>query len=211
VISPARIALAVATASIVGAAIVAFVWLHGYAPLSGTTYIVYGPGQRHLGSVVEPERGSGGKTVFFPRYRAGREFWASFMLTNRGRLPVKVDGAVVTDPLFSGLRVVGLRRSTIAALGVRERDTAPFRPVKLGRGEDVLVIVRYRMSCVHFSNGVDVSTDRVAFRYRYLGVFSRTEVVTTPYAVTLRCGAKLPPSSHPIRTRPAPAPALRRS
>lgn len=193
-----RLALAVAVSALAAIGIGAFVWLERYAPLSGTTYLAFGPGQTNLGSIVDPENGSGGKTVFFPRYRAGREFWAGFMLTNTGRLPVKVEGVVTTDPDFYGLRIVGLRRSTVDAVGFRERDTAPFRPVELGHGQHVSVIVRYRMSCVHFSNGADVSADRVTFRYRYLGVFSRTEVVTTPYAVTLRCGAKLPRSSRPV-------------
>ena len=73
------------------AALVLFLWLRAYAPLSAPGNLGFAPGPG-LGADVEPVTGSGGKTVFIPAYRKGRPFDTAFTIRNTGRFAVTVTG-----------------------------------------------------------------------------------------------------------------------
>ena len=169
---------------VVGAAVLAlFLWLRTYAPLSGTDSGTFRPGVG-LGADVEPAFGSGGKPVFVPAYKAGRPFDTTFTLTNKGRFAVTIKGlAHASDgPL-------------IAAQLLDPGHTRPVRHLRVEPHETALVVVRWRLDCSHESAaGAQASADDVRLRYSYLSLFTRTERVVLPFAVTLRCHGGPPPS-----------------
>lgn len=170
----------VVTAIAVGAIVL---WLRSYAPFDADTgSFAPGPG---VGAVIQPAAGSGGKVVFFPAYRRGRTFLASLTLHNAGHFAVTVEGLspqtpqpppwIGADDLFTtdSLTLQGLRA---------------FQPISLAAGDTAVVVARFRPSCPVGSTRVPtVFTDRIGLRYRYLRWFTRTQTVSLPFAVTLRC------------------------
>ena len=76
-------------------------------------------------------------------------------------------------------------------VGDRERDPAelvPFQRLRLAPGDDAIVVVRFGMRCQGATSATpDVYADRVRLRYSYLSLFTRTQTVRLPFAVTLRC------------------------
>jgi hypothetical protein len=153
-----------ALAVIAGAAVLAlFLWLRTYAPLAATYPVTPGPG---LGSSIEPTLGSGGKPVFVPAYRRGRAFEMTFTLANHGRFAVTL-------------------------LGLGGTGAGPVRPaavtenLRLDPKQTSLVTVSWTLTC---PKGVrEAYSDRVRLRFRYLSLFTKTESVALPFAVTLRC------------------------
>jgi hypothetical protein len=161
------VALSAVAVAIVLALLGVFLWLRGYQPLAASRPIRPGPG---LGADVEPTFGSGGKTVYIPVYRPGRVFTTTFTLRNSGRFAVDLDGV---DPGGGPLVPTG-----VPTLRLDPHDTA-------------IVTVDWRLACP--ASRPAVTTDHVRIRYRYLSVFTRTQSVELPFAVTLRCHGGPPP------------------
>jgi hypothetical protein len=183
---PLRLAGLIAAGAVLVAALavlVLYLWLRGYAPLSAATgSFAPGPG---LGADVEPVAGSGGKPVFVPVYRQGRTFDTAFTLHNTGRFAVTVIalGSVSGGGQLTPQTLFGTDSSTASADPARLR---PFGHLRLERGDTAIVVVRWRLGCKQGGSG-QTSSDAVPLRYRYLSLFTRTERVELPFAVTLRC------------------------
>jgi hypothetical protein len=175
----------VVAAAVGGALLV--LWLRAYAPLD-TNGGGFAPGPT-LGAAIEPAFGSGGKEVFFPVYRKDTSFAASFTLHNDGRFSVTVEGLVPARPLappwIGPVKLLSTDSvSTIAPV----THTRPFQPLTLSPGDTAVVVARFAQVCPSSRRGApSATTDSLRLRYRYLRWFTRTETVTLPFAVTLRC------------------------
>jgi hypothetical protein len=163
------------------AALVLFLWLRTYAPLSGAGAFAPGPG---LSADVEPVTGSGGRPVLIPAYRPGRPFDTAFTLHNTGRFAVEVAGLADADapPQLRAARLFATDSSTASA---DPQHLHPFQRLRLNRGDSATVVVRWRLDCRTRSG--EVYADTVPLRVSYLSIFTRTERVELPFAVTLRC------------------------
>jgi hypothetical protein len=174
------VVLAVGLAAIV-------LWLRTYAPLdsAGGAYAP-GPG---IGAVIEPATGSGGKTVFFPAYRHGRPFVASFTLHNAGHFGVSIEGLAAPKPgIPPWIGPEALLTTSSVSSAAPTGHTAPFQSLSLSPGDTAVVVVRFRLSCpAHGGRVAPVFADSIRLRYRYLHWFERTQTVRLPFAVTLRC------------------------
>lgn len=162
-------------------------WARTYTPLEGTTgAFAPGPG---LGAAIPPALGSGGREVFFPTYRKGRDFLASFTLHNSGHFSVTVDGlepATAQTPPWIG--PVALLSTESVSSNAPAAHTRPFRPLVLAAGDTAVVVARFRMLCpAGRRRAPSVFADSLRLRYSYLRWFSRTQTVQLPFAVTLRC------------------------
>ena len=163
-----------------------YVWLGSYAPLAALD-TDFAPGSG-VGAEVQPIAGSGGKPVFFPAYRRGRALRGGVHAAQHRPLPG--DGHR-PRPRNARPTAVG-RRGDAARHGLGEAsatfDLVPFQDVKLARGDTAILVVRYRLDCVRSAKTApDVYSDRVRLRFSYLSLFHRTQTVTLPFAVTLRC------------------------
>jgi len=163
----ALVVAAILVVAAVAAAAIAL-WLRTYAPL---------------------DTSGGGKTVFFPAYRAGKPFVASFTLHNSGHFTATVEGlsaAAPESPPWVGPESLLTTASTSTNAPVAH--TRPFRPLSLAPGDTTVLVVRFRLACPSRHGRVpSVFADSVQLRYRYLHWFSRTQTVKLPFAVTLRC------------------------
>jgi hypothetical protein len=168
------------------AALVLFLWLRAYSPLSsgsaGGGGFAPGPG---LGADVEPVTGSGGKTVFIPVYRKGKPFDTAFTLHNTGRFAVTVTG-LVTDRSRPQLEAAALLASDSSIASADPANVRAFHRLRLDPGDTAIVVVRWRLDC-SAGNEAEVYSDSVPLRFRYLSTFTRTQSVRLPFAVTLRC------------------------
>ena len=160
-----------AVAVVAGAAALGlFLWLRTYAPLAARLPATPGPG---LAANVAPTFGSGGKPVFIPEPAGRRSFQMTFILANTGRFAV---------------RLVGLADGPAGAVAPADVTSG----IRLAPHDTSLVTVSWRLVC---RKGVtQAASDRVRLRYRYLSLFTRTESVELPFAVTLRCPGG-PPTS----------------
>jgi len=70
----------------------------------------------------------------------------------------------------------------------------PFAAMRLDPKGSAIVVVQWHLDCKDEGKGVESSTGDVRLRYRYLSMFSRTQEVELPFAVTLRCSGG-PPAS----------------
>ena len=182
-------ALGLAALVVVAAAAAAAVvlWLRTYAPLDGSGgEVAPGPG---VGAVIQPAVGSGGKEVFFPAYRNGRTFVASFTLHNGGRFAVTVEGLVPAQPETPPwIGPVELLTTESVSPGAPVANTKPFRPLRLAAGDSAVVVARFRPLCPAGHTRVpSVYADSLTLRYRYARWFERTQRISLPFAVTLRC------------------------
>jgi hypothetical protein len=167
--------LAIAAAALYG-------WLRTYAPLSAAGGgFAPGPG---LAADIEPVTGSGGKPVFIPSVREGKPFDTAFTLHNTGRFAVTVSGLASTSST-SGLSATALLVTDSSTASADPSHLHSFRPLRLDPGDAAIVVVRWGIDC-SASTG-EASVDRVPLRYDYLSLFTRTERVRLPFAVTLRC------------------------
>jgi hypothetical protein len=162
-------------------------WLRTYTPLdSAGGAFAPGPG---VGAVIEPAVGSGGKTVFFPAYRHGTPFVASFTLHNSGHFGVTVEGLeapAAAIPPWVGPEALLTTASVSQTAPVGH--TAAFQSLSLSPGDTAVVVVRFKLVCPRGGGRVaSVYSDSVKLRYRYLRWFERTQTVRLPFAVTLRC------------------------
>jgi hypothetical protein len=165
------------------AAAILFLWLRNYAPLSalGAGGFAPGPG---LGADVEPVTGSLGRPVFVPAYRPGRPFDTAFTLRNTGRFAVDVTG-LGREGATTAPRTVQLLATDSSTASADPAHLHPFRKLRLDPGDTAILVVRWQLACP--KNASESFSDRVPLRYRYLSMFTRTERVVLPFAVTLRC------------------------
>jgi hypothetical protein len=192
-------------ALLVALLLAAFLWLRGYAPLTGfedgAFNGAYGPGPG-IARIVDPADGSGGRTVFFAEPGLRGTAAAGFDLWNFGRFAVRLDGVVMHSrpPSAPSMAITGaalLRDPRV----VSPNATRQFSPVTIQPDGYVHLELRYATACSPSSlrqrghNSTDVAIDSVTLRYSYLRVFHRTQTVEAPYAVTLQCGGKLPAST----------------
>ncbi len=179
---------AAALAVVLAAAAAAVVlWLRTYAPLGANGgEVAPGPG---VGAVIQPAVGSGGKEVFFPAYRRGRSFVASFTLSNTGHFAVTVEGIVPETPgTPPWIGAVQLLTTASVSSGAPVAHTRAFAPLSLAAGDSAVVVARFRPLCPAGNRRVpSVYADSLQLRYRYARWFERTETVSLPFAVTLRC------------------------
>jgi hypothetical protein len=83
---------------------------------------------------------------------------------------------------------VALLGTDSATASANPGDLLPFQDIKLARGDTAILVVRYRLDCTGAAaNTPDVYADRIRLRFSYLSLFHRTQTVTLPFAVTLRC------------------------
>ncbi len=179
-------------AVVVAAGLTAVVlWLRTYTPLDAAGAFAPGPG---IGAVIEPALGSGGKEVFFPAYRDDRPFLASFTLHNGGRFAVTVEGLEPGDASPPpAVAAAALLTPDSASISAPAGHAHPFQPLTLAAGDTAVLFASFRLACPARRGRIPaVSTDALRLRYRYLHWFERTQTVTLPFAVTLRCvGAPL--------------------
>ncbi|MGH3049545.1 MAG: hypothetical protein ACRDLK_05250, partial [Gaiellaceae bacterium] len=179
---PARIlrlaGVVLAALLVVAAAVAAavFLWVRTYTPLDAHTgEFAPGPG---VGAVLEPAVGSGGKEVFFPVYKKGRDFVASLTLRNAGHFSVTVEELLPAGPesppwIGPVTLLAADSASTSAALHAR-----PFQAVTLAAGDSVVVAVRFEPLCPAGHRNVPaVFSDSIRLRYRYLHWFTREQTV----------------------------------
>lgn len=192
---PLRAAATIAAGTLVVAAIAAaglYLWLGSYAPLDVlATGYAPGPG---IGAYVQPVTGSGGRPVFFPTRRA--TFDAAFTLHNGGRFAVTVTG--LASPQAGSAPWIGptaLLATTSSTASAETSKLLPFQSLPLQPGDTAIVVVRFGLRCAGASTASpDVYAGSVRLRYRYLSLFTRTETVRLPFAVTLRCVGGPPPT-----------------
>jgi hypothetical protein len=183
----AGVLLAAFVVVLAAAAAAVYLWLRTYAPLGATAgSLAPGPG---VGAVIEPAVGSGGKTVFFPSYRKGRSFVASFTLHNAGHFAVTVEGIVPAQPdTPPWVGPVALLTTDSISSGAPVAHTRPFRTLDLPAGDSAVVVARFELVCPAGHRRLpSVYADSLRLRYRYARWFSRTERISLPFAVTLRC------------------------
>ncbi|HET7573307.1 MAG TPA: hypothetical protein VFJ77_11640 [Gaiellaceae bacterium] len=164
-----------------------YLWLRTYTPL-GTTAGSVSPGPG-VGAVIEPAVGSGGKTVFFPAYRKGRDFVASFTLHNGGHFTVTVEGLVPEQPdVPPWIGPVELLSTDSVSTGTPVTHTRRFRPFELSAGDSAVLVARFRTACpARRARVPSVFADTLRLRYTYARWFTRTQRISLPFAVTLRC------------------------
>jgi hypothetical protein len=178
-------------AVLVAAAAILFVWLRTYGPLdvrSDRGSFAPGPG---LGADVEPVTGSGGKPVFIPAYQPGQAFDTAFTIHNGGRFAVEVKGLGHAQ-WPAELQAIGLLATDSSTASADPSGLRPFAKLRLDRGDTAILVVRWRPDCSKSAR--EVSEDTVPLRYSYLSLFTRTERIRLPFAVTLRCSGG-PPAS----------------
>jgi hypothetical protein len=169
------------------AAAILYFWLGAYAPLEAlSTGYAPGPG---VGADIQPATGSGGRPVFFPALRRRRSFDTAFTLHNGGHFNVTVTGLAAPAPAASPW--IGPREllaTTSAAASAASRELVPFQRVRLSPGDSAIVVIRFALRCKGAdASAPDAVADRLRLRYTYLSLFTRTQTVRLPFAVTLRC------------------------
>ena len=187
---PFRTAGAIVAGTLVVVAVAAvclFVWLGAYAPLQSLdTGFAPGPG---VGAAVQPVTGSLGRTVFFPTVGRRRTFDTAFTLHNSGRFAVTVLGLQMPPPAAAPwIGATDLLATTSATASADPHRLAPFTSLRLAPGDSAIVVVRFGMRCEGTTPATpDVYADRLRLQFHYLSMFTRTQTVRLPFAVTLRC------------------------
>jgi hypothetical protein len=165
------------------AAAILYLWLRTYAPLKAVDSGRFAPGPG-LSADIEPVTGSGGRPVFIPAYRTGRPFDTAFTLHNNGRFAVEVTG-LGRERGVPELKAAALFATSSSTPNADPGHLQPFGRLRLDRGDTAVVVVRWRLNC----NGskAEFFAASLALRYTYLTMFTRTERIALPFAVTLRC------------------------
>ena len=169
------------------AAVGLFVWLGAYAPLRvPDTGFAPGPG---LGADVQPVTGSLGREVFFPTLQRSRTFDTAVTLHNSGRFTVTVLGLWEPPPgRAPWIGATNLLATTSATASADPRELTRLSELRLEPGDSAIVVVRFGELCSGTTSASpDVYADSLRLRYRYLSLFTRTQTVRLPFAVTLRC------------------------
>jgi hypothetical protein len=188
-------------------AIASYAWLDHYRPLSydGGGWAASGTQLKGIAATVEPAAGSGGKTVYFPRFRRGRDFFVGITIWDRGRLDVTllgVDDSMVV-PGWIGMYPRDLRVAPPSRHRVTSslQETKPSNRIVIRAHDQRFVWIGFRMkSCP--GTQFQQSFDRAPVHFRYFGGhFTHTQVVVLPFAVTMLCNIPFPPSNSPILDR----------
>jgi hypothetical protein len=133
--------------------------------------------------------GSGGRPVFFPAVPRRHTFDTALTLHNGGRFNVTVTGLAAPRP--SAAPWIGPSELLATASGTASAnptDLLPFRELRLSPGDNAIVVVRFSLRCKGATTAdPDTFADRIRLRYSYLSIFTRTQTVRLPFAVTLRC------------------------
>lgn len=177
---------ALVVVAVAGAAAVVL-WARTYAPLEAASGgFAPGPG---VGAAIPPALGSGGREVFFPTYRKGRDFTASFTLHNAGHFTVTVEGlAPATPQTPPWVGPVALFSTESVSSNAPAANPRPFQAFQLAAGDTAVVVARFRLLCpAGDRRPPSVYADSLRLRYRYLRWFARTQTTQLPFAVTLRC------------------------
>ena len=177
---------ALAVVALVGGGAIAL-WLRTYAPLDAMSgAFAPGPG---VGAVIQPALGSGGREVFFPAYKPGRSFLASFTLHNSGHFAVTIERLVPAQPETPPwIGPVALRSTDSVSTSAPVGHTRPFRPLILQPGDTAVLVASFEPLCLAgHSTQPSVYADSLRLRYSYLHWFTRSQTVPLPFAVTLRC------------------------
>jgi hypothetical protein len=118
-----------------------------------------------------------------------RSFDAAFTLHNDGRFAVSVTGLERTTPGHPPwLGATALLATTSSTASADPSELVAFRGLRLAPGDSAILVVRFGLRCAGATAGSpDVYTSGVRLRYRYLSLFTRTETIRLPFAVTLRC------------------------
>jgi hypothetical protein len=224
-----RVLLALATGigvAVVGTSIGGLVWLHDYAPLTyqggswSAGYQLHG-----VAASVDPQAAIDSRTIVFPRFRQGRDFFVGFTLWNTGRLDLTLLG-VDTSRFPRGWQGMYPRDVRAAAeepslpfeSGVLLGKSVPTSHLRIRAHRERFVWIGFRMSsCRGLPKGATQTFSDVPLRYRYLGHFIRTQTIALPFNVTLACHGPFPrstrtilaPDGHPSRSRAARAAAER--
>jgi hypothetical protein len=116
-------------------------------------------------------------------------FDTAFTLRNTGRFTVTVLGLRPAErgapPWVGPVELLATSSSTASA---DPEELLPFQSLRLARGDTALLVVRFGLGCPHATSRVpDVYAAAIRLRYRYLSLFTRTQTVRLPFAVTLRC------------------------
>jgi len=165
----AGLAAGVAVLVIGLAAVVLFLWLRTYAPLRASGSFAPGPGV----STVLPGR----KPTFVT---GGKDFVTAFTLQNAGRF------ATTIRSLEPGAGAVELQTTDSSIASAEPGHLHAFRPLRLDPGDSAILVVRWRLTCPA------QAVDGVRLTYRYLSLFTRTERIRLPFAVSPRCAATTP-------------------
>ncbi|MEN3342784.1 MAG: hypothetical protein V7644_2188 [Actinomycetota bacterium] len=183
---PLRTAGLVTAGAVVVAVVAAagiFLYLRSYAPLRAAARgYAAGPG---LGTEVAPTFGSGGKPVLIPAYRKARPFDTAFTVHNTGRFPVTLTGLAASGARRAALAPVDLLLTDSATASADAGNVHPFHRLRLDHGDTAILVVRWRLDCS--GSARQTAAEAVPLRYSYLSLFERSETVTLPFAVTLRC------------------------
>ena len=151
------------------AAAVLFLWLRTYAPLDAAGSFAPGPGVK---TVV-----AGKKPTFVP---SGDELVTAFTLHNRGRF------AATIRSLEPSAGAVELQTTDSSTASAEPSHLHAFQPIRLDPGDSAILVVRWRFTCPARAS------DAVRLRYRYLSMFTRTERIRLPFAVSPRCAPATP-------------------
>lgn len=166
---------------VAGAAAAAlYFWLRTYAPLSSIGSYAPGPG------LAAPANGAGGKPAYTPRGER-QTFDTAFTLSNTGRFAVTLTGLAGTAGETP--RPVGLLATDSATASADPGHLHRFHRLRLGPGDSALLVVRWKVGCA----GKSGDADRLPVRYDYLSLFHRTQAVTLPFSVSVRCAASPAP------------------
>jgi hypothetical protein len=157
------------------AAAALYLWLGKYAPLSAEGSFAPGPG------LASPAGAPGGKASFTPR--GEREtFDTAFTLSNTGRFAVTLaslaqNGGKAPAPL----ELLGTDSATASA---DPGHLHSFSELRIAPGDSAILVVRWKVGCADGTG----SAQAVRLRYDYLKLFHRSQTVTLPFAVRVRCG-----------------------
>ena len=165
----AGIAVAIAVLVLGLAAIVLFLWLRTYAPLSAAGSFAPGPGVKSVLPGRKPTFVTGGK-----------DFVTAFTLHNSGRF------ATTIRSLEPSAGAVELQTTDSSTASADPSHLHAFQPIRLDPGDSALLVVRWRLTCPA------QAIDDVRLRYRYLSMFTRTERIRLPFAVSPRCATPVP-------------------
>jgi hypothetical protein len=163
------------------AAVALYLWLGRYAPLSAAGSYAPGPG------VAAPSGDSAGGRPSFVPLGERQTFDTAFTLSNTGRFAVtltSLEGDGTGAP-----RPVRLLATDSATASADPGHLHPFHKLRIGPGDSAILVVRWQVGCTGGGGTAGV----LRLRYEYLKLFDRSQTVTLPFAVTLRCGASQTP------------------
>jgi hypothetical protein len=190
--------------ALVGSTLGIFFWLRGYQPLAQGGRWGSNPSD---GVMVEPPIGSGGTSVFFPRYRENGTFRVMASVANRSRFTVTVLGTP-KPPHRTEVDPFPLESYPVL---VKAEVTPPKRPsyygspldaahpirIEPGAERDIIFVYKFNWRCIggqpprYWKTGAPLNyvslAPTVPLRVKYARWFEKTQNVPTRFAITLSC------------------------